>query len=376
MQRTPNNSFQFVTHGLESMAPKKIILLFICVFGLTNATGQENIQETNLKSDEESKTQFGCTPPDKWDLFRPNLKEKTIRNVCLSKGYQVNEPPENNNLTPVLVLMADPRILEVDAKRQTLALDIKVATIWEDSRIYFKISDKNDSIKLPPIANKHPPIWYPFISIEIKNLKVLRYLYDPIIVNQLKLVSGKHVNRIAKENLLLSHEKRIFALVKWTVKLSCRFDFSRYPFDTNTCPFRMRAERLNVTNRIEKSFRSTQTQAEGFDLEKTSVSGYLSDDSLYGKTTHFGIDIKMRRLLGPFVYQYYLPCFVIVIASFLSFIISFTSIPARVSLVVTLFLTLSNMFVHQMVSITMIRPYFIPSAFLYVYINHIWLKRI
>ena len=63
-----------------------------------------------------------------------------------------------------------------------------------------------------------------------------------------------------------------------------------------------------------------------------------------------GFDIKMDRILSPFLFKYYLPSFAIVTASSISFIIPLTAIPGRVAFMVTQFLTLTNLFIYQMVS--------------------------
>ena len=63
----------------------------------------------------------------------------------------------------------------------------------------------------------------------------------------------------------------------------------------------------------------------------------------------FGVEVEMKRQLSGYIYQYYLPSITIAIASSISFIIPLTAIPGRVALVGTQFLTLTNIFIHQMV---------------------------
>ena len=59
--------------------------------------------------------------------------------------------------------------------------------------------------------------------------------------------------------------------------------------------------------------------------------------------------IKMKRCLLPFIIKYYLPCIAIIIVSLISFLISIDSLPARVALLVTQFLTLTNILIAQQV---------------------------
>ena len=51
----------------------------------------------------------------------------------------------------------------------------------------------------------------------------------------------------------------------------------------------------------------------------------------------------------PYLYQIYLPCFAIVIVSMISFLIPLTAIPGRVTLIVTIFLTITHIFMKQLV---------------------------
>merc|ERR1719367_2383001 len=63
--------------------------------------------------------------------------------------------------------------------------------------------------------------------------------------------------------------------------------------------------------------------------------------------TEFGFTIKMKRRLQQFILECYIPAITIVIVAQISFIISFESIPGRVGLLITLFLTLTNICIHQ-----------------------------
>ena len=59
--------------------------------------------------------------------------------------------------------------------------------------------------------------------------------------------------------------------------------------------------------------------------------------------------IKMTRLGTSYMVEYYLPCIGIILVSEIGFVIPVTAIPGRIGLLVTQFLTLTNLFIHQMV---------------------------
>ena len=71
-----------------------------------------------------------------------------------------------------------------------------------------------------------------------------------------------------------------------------------------------------------------------------------------------GMDVEMSRLLTSFVMIYYIPCIAIVIACSLSFVMP--DYPeGRAGLLVTLFLTLTNLFIYQMVHVKLIMAIFL-----------------
>ena len=67
--------------------------------------------------------------------------------------------------------------------------------------------------------------------------------------------------------------------------------------------------------------------------------------------TDVKLSITVERQSSKYIYQYYIPCITIVAAASFSFIIPLSAIPGRVALIVTQFLTLTNIFINQMVSL-------------------------
>ena len=70
-----------------------------------------------------------------------------------------------------------------------------------------------------------------------------------------------------------------------------------------------------------------------------------------GSNNRVGMEITMQRLTTSFFLKYYIPCVAIVLVSEIGFIIPLTAIPGRVALLVTQFLTLTNIFINSMVMI-------------------------
>ena len=63
-----------------------------------------------------------------------------------------------------------------------------------------------------------------------------------------------------------------------------------------------------------------------------------------------GFTISMRRKVWNYPITYYIPCALIVMLTQTSFIVPISAIPGRMAFLVTEFLTLTNIFIHQQVN--------------------------
>ena len=143
------------------------------------------------------------------------------------------------------------------------------------------------------------------------------------------------------------------SLIDWSITISCAFEFSRFPFDKNTCPFVLRFDDLDISLGHGTHFEGYigQEDTDGFkiDVKQIETQNLVHEDSL--KFADAKIFINVHRQVPKYIYQYYIPCITIVMASSFSFIIPLSAIPGRVALIVTQFLTLTNIFINQMVSL-------------------------
>ena len=145
----------------------------------------------------------------------------------------------------------------------------------------------------------------------------------------------------------------LFAYMDWRVTMFCQFDFSSFPLDIQRCEFRQLTTSpivLFVLN-PQKNALDSKDRAKGFEVTKVQFGTFITpNDSTQEATKNIGFNITLQRVIQPYLYQYYFPSIAIVVVSYISFIIPLSAIPSRISLVVTLLLTLSNLFIHQMVS--------------------------
>ena len=136
------------------------------------------------------------------------------------------------------------------------------------------------------------------------------------------------------------------------ISLICDFEFNMFPLDTQNCSVRW----LNIGGNdtfLKLSMALVQSSGiqlckEGFQIESTIRQGKLYGEA---ETPYVELHLSMHRIWLIYLYQYYLPCASIVFVSHVSFVIPPSSIPGRLGLLATLFLTLTNIFINHLVSI-------------------------
>ena len=134
--------------------------------------------------------------------------------------------------------------------------------------------------------------------------------------------------------------------------------------DTHHCNFR---QILGSTSEIVDLFlypQSAQHYSNNKPKKKQSWTYEVSDFKIFVKpvgtlimknetfqnaSRDFGFDVKLTRIFEPYLYQIYIPCFAIVIVSMVSFLIPLTAIPGRVTLIVTIFLTITHIYMKHLV---------------------------
>ena len=351
------------------MELKSLVLLLIATLAIRNInTDDKNQAHLGMKNESLTnalRKKFGCTPTDEWNLVRQNSDNGIVNNVCISSSYQIYEQPSTLESQPVVFKFYDTKILEIDERRNFLTISVKILALWEDSRIKVASSSLNHSMVLPPITDTRKYIWTPLSDLMITRLKEITFTPDKTIAD-IKLHKGRHINKFLSS---LSKKKDIknglnefsirfnpdtivvTAYGKWTIKVSCSFDFSKYPFDSQNCRLIMRAPFKNLTIFDTQHSLSNQDVFGNFDLkQRVYVLPGVWSKFTQAYQTLFGVHNNMTRQIDAYIYQIYVPCIFIVTMSFSSFIIPVTAIPGRVAVIVTQFLTLTNIFIHEMVS--------------------------
>ena len=302
----------------------------------------------------ELKSEFGCDPPDEWDLLKDSSRGSFIRDVCILNSYQAHEGPTTIDQTHLFLWFGKifgKKILDIDERKKSLTLMVGMLSVWQDPRIKGKFVTLEKPVKLPSITTTRQDIWFPFKYPFIHNVKELTPLLDPIVAEEVILLSGKSTNKLLLEDRFPTNATSVMAYSKWRVKIFCDFLFSQYPFDEQDCAFKMTTWGLNITLYNESHEKDTK-ESGNFDVKQTAALFETTNNVIFQDIEQIvGISIKMKRQISAYIYRYYLPCAIIVVMSFFSFMIPLTALPGRIAIVVTQFLTLTSIFIHHIVSI-------------------------
>ena len=257
--------------------------------------------------------------------------------IYLGKDYSKGEAPYKTNIS-VFVAINRFVVREIDDNAKTLAFDFLFSMIWSDPRINANFSEfeTEKDIRNNMASLK---IWKP--DIGIRRLTDRKSLVDSIDVKRFRL--QKNINYPKNP-----------VIVEWMfggrVEIYCYYSLAMYPLDTQNCISSLYGRGSSAINFNISSFGHPKYHdlnenyiAAGFDVSTTMINPTLNNQ--------FGISLKLRRLIQPFLFKYYLPTIIIVIISGLGFLFPLTILPGRITLGVTQFLTLTNLFIHQMVSL-------------------------
>ena len=259
--------------------------------------------------------------------------------ICIPDGYSKGEVPEIP--TVVNTRFEINNIREVNDKKMRITIDFYLELVWVDNRIKTKLSANNISVLNNILIDN---IWKP--DLWIKNLVEfnLHGVLEP--TSGLIIMDKEHCEAISctenesKRNTLVTYNFESQATIY------CNFHFLSYPMDVQYCEFTMDGA-YPYPNIVNFSF---ELGLFGVTNKNTNIDDFEIEITFENKNNQTGIHgvIKLERCIFPFIIKYYLPCTAIIIMSLMSVVISKEN---RVALLVTQFLTMTNILIAQQVYI-------------------------
>ena len=263
--------------------------------------------------------------------------------------YREYFPPEDGT-TKVYSTISNPEVRKVGAKTKTISLDFTLKMQWLDPRIKTNLKhekDKNGEITLGPKSIE--VIWSPDLRILNRQSFKAKHQWASLITT--RILTGTDASLLDRANNNTFANSVPIIEMKYDVKSTvyCKgWDYSKYPVDSQTCNVTFGSGSLEATfvsYGFDKSLKiPVKSKSSAFEIGIHSFDNMKRDGS-----NTIGFEIKIGRIISPYLLKYYVPCMGIVLLSAMSFAIPVTAIPGRVGLLVTLFLTLTNLFIHHMV---------------------------
>ena len=313
------------------------LLLSLCLFAsIRDVRSNENMANNRTKTLIED---AGCP-------FQNN-NQFIQRKQCLMPYYVSSDPPKAvQNLTLVDMNYYKINVSEVEERKNKVTLVISQYMEWQDARIISDFSTMSANwTKLAP--NNVEKIWNPNSGVYTVNLQDLKSLYDP---HWYEMVGIQNCPEL-RDCKTMPNATFLFAYKDWKATILCEFDFSSFPIDTQSCEFVQWLPPDEMCFLEEpKTPKHWNHIANGYEITVILTGSLIEyNNTLQNGTQRCGFNVTLDRIIRPYLLQYYFPSMAIVIVSQISFIIPLSAIPGRVALVVTQFLTLTNIFIHQMV---------------------------
>ncbi|XP_038213354.1 gamma-aminobutyric acid receptor subunit beta-like [Zerene cesonia] len=195
---------------------------------------------------------------------------------------------------------------------------------WKDERLAFGLMDEVLTLS-GDFADK---IWVPdtFFAND-KN----SFLHDVTERNKLVRLGG---------------DGSITYGMRFTATLACMMDLHYYPLDSQNCTVEIESYGYTVSD-VVMYWKDTPVRGvEDAELPQFTILGYETNDRKEKLATgiyqRLSLSFKLRRNIGYFVFQTYLPSILIVMLSWVSFWINHEATSARVALGITTVLTMTT----------------------------------
>ena len=284
--------------------------------------------------------------------------------VCLSEKYSADVSPRLYNERKVKInsSLVTRSIREVNVLARYMTVDIFLYIYWPDNRIKKKFTKDGVQGGLVPLPiSKIESIWTPDLYIfDLKDFQTYKVIKS---VNSISILYKCYWNPKSCQEDYTKNNTILQYVLEARVQVYCLgFNFDHFPFEHNSCTFLL-GTALFPANFIWGNDSNVSDDWKYTYALGKAMSGYIVtniswinehpsnvNEEWYGMGKAIGFKIFLKRKIRPYVISYYIPCACIVMLTQISFIVPLTSIPGRVALLVTEFLTLINIFLYQQVS--------------------------
>ncbi|XP_076316053.1 gamma-aminobutyric acid receptor subunit beta-like isoform X2 [Tachypleus tridentatus] len=195
---------------------------------------------------------------------------------------------------------------------------------WQDSRLAFS----NDSYELTLTGDFADKIWVP----------------DTFFAND----KNSFLHQVTEKNKMvrLQSDGHIVYGMRFTTTLACMMDLHYYPLDSQNCTVEIESYGYTVRDVVMYWKPYPVVGVEEAKLPQFSIIRYETTDRTEVLATgiyqRLSLSFELKRNIGYFIFQTYLPSILIVMLSWVSFWINHEATSARVALGITTVLTMTT----------------------------------
>jgi len=278
-------------------------------------------------------------------LLSANLKTKTQSTIC-AKGNSICIPQDysrfdlpNETQTVVNVGIDIKDIPKIADKDFSITLNAFFVVRWKDERLV--IDQEKIENNLGP--DDDADAWIP---VDVSFIKEF-WLPDAEILN---LKEFKTLDVLSKlEGLWLNRNFEIMYAVATRITFICPMTFNSFPLDVQVCLFQVGSFNYDNTKMVfndefianESQIRSVLDYAVEIRKLPPSKQNYVA---ITGNYSVAGFELTLKRKVSHYIITCYLPSGMFVIVSWISFLIPPDIVPGRMTLLITVFLVLVNIF--------------------------------
>ncbi|XP_035215405.1 gamma-aminobutyric acid receptor subunit beta-like isoform X2 [Stegodyphus dumicola] len=243
----------------------------------------------------------------------------------LLDGYDVRLRP-NFGGNPLFIGM-DLQIASFDAISEVnmdYTLTLYLNQYWQDERLAFS----SESYELTLSGEFAAKIWVP----------------DTFFAND----KNSFLHDVTEKNKMvrLASDGKIKYGMRFTTTLACMMDLHYYPLDSQNCTVEIESYGYTVEDVVMYWMKEAVIGVEKAELPQFSILRYETTDReeplASGTYQRLSLSFELKRNIGYFIFQTYLPCILIVMLSWVSFWINHEATSARVALGITTVLTMTT----------------------------------
>jgi cation transporter family protein len=261
-----------------------------------------------------------------WMPIKKSSESVIVRRML--KGYSEQEPPMKDRATEVKLGIYVNSFYSINEQTMDYSISMYLRQLWKDPRLAFESPDgKTKEVKL--LEKQYDKLWKP--DTFFRNEKEADY-HAITVMNQLIRINASGFVRYTS---------------KISATLSCPMKLHKYPLDTQICP--MMFESFGYT--MDTMYFAWLDSPIDIDAGLQLPQFFLVDKVMFDCSQNYtagafpclSIQFILRRDIGYFLIQVYVPSILIVILSWVSFWINIDASPARVSLGLLTVLTTTTM---------------------------------